>query len=89
MTGGRSTSSSEVSSGVKASSRSSSAVRAWTTSSSTPNSRASIVAVSSSRLALMVTICPMPFIILRMRSVARTPIASERLRTLIGGSIWA
>jgi len=26
---------------------------------------------------------------LRMRSAARTPIASERLRTLIGGSIWA
>ena len=37
----------------------------------------------------MVTIWPMLFIILRIRSLALTPIASERLRTVIGGSISA
>ena len=46
------------SAGRSDSSKSSSAVRSWTTSSSTPNSMASIVGDSSSRLALMVAIWP-------------------------------
>ena len=37
----------------------------------------------------MVTIWPMLFISLRIRSLAWMPMASERLRTVIGGSIWA
>ena len=92
MTGGRGTSPSSVSSFSRLSywsRRSSSAVRSWTTWSSTPNSRASICAASSSSEALMVIICPMLFIIRRIISFARTPIASERLRRVIGGSISA
>ena len=61
----------------------SSASACFLTSSSQPNSRAMDSAMSGSRTALMVTSNPWP-ISLPMRSVERTPIASDRERTVIG-----
>src|SRR5579883_823598 len=88
ITGGRGWSFSEALEAANDSSSSSSAVRFWTTSRPTPNSAASRTARSSSMVALMVKSWFIA-ISLRSRSPAFTPMASERPRTVIGGSISA